>query len=118
MGIYQSLLAKDPGNKRGFGVLHHLCPEAPALVGFMRGNSYHSGCLTLDENVRLHSCEKGNYCKTVRENPIVQIHPVLTHLNNGEDLPELGIGGGGDDLEREEEEDRLSEVQIQMVMKL
>ncbi|KAK3401585.1 hypothetical protein B0T20DRAFT_118021 [Sordaria brevicollis] len=117
MGIYQSLLAKDPGNKRGFGVLHSLSPEAPALVGFMRGNSYHPGCLTLDENVRLHSCEKGNYCKTVRENPIVQIHPVLTHLNNGEDLPELGIGGGGDDLEREEEEDRLSEVQIQMVMK-
>ncbi|KAK1775099.1 beta-lactamase-like protein [Copromyces sp. CBS 386.78] len=117
MGIYQSLLAKDPGNKRGFGVLHHLSPEAPALVGFMRGNSYHPGCLTLDENVRLHSCEKGNYCKTVRENPLVQIHPVLTHLDNGQDLPELGIGGGGDDLEHDEETDRLSEVQIQMVLK-
>ncbi|KAJ4392811.1 hypothetical protein N0V85_006822 [Neurospora sp. IMI 360204] len=117
MGIYQSLLAKDPANKRDFGVLHHLSPEAPALVGFMRGNSYHPGCLTLDENVRLHSCEKGNYCKTVRENPIVQIHPVLTHLHNGEDLPELGIGGGGDDLEHDEEEDRLSEIQIQMVLK-
>ncbi|EGO54708.1 hypothetical protein NEUTE1DRAFT_124903 [Neurospora tetrasperma FGSC 2508] len=117
MGIYQSLLAKDSGNKRGFGVLHHLSPEAPALVGFMRGNSYHPGCLTLDENVRLHSCEKGNYCKTVRENPIVQIHPVLTHLRNGEDLPELGIGGGGDDLEHDEEQEHLSEVQIQMVTK-
>ncbi|KAL0467660.1 beta-lactamase-like protein [Neurospora intermedia] len=117
MGIYQSLLAKDPGNKRGFGALHHLSPEAPALVGFMRGNSYHPGCLTLDENVRLHSCEKGNYCKTVRENPIVQIQPVLTHLRNGEDLPELGIGGGGDDLEHDEEQEHLSEVQIQMVTK-
>lgn len=118
MGIYQSLLVKDPGNKHGFGVLHHLSPEAPALVGFMRGNSYHPGCLTLDENVRLHSCEKGNYCQTIWKGPVVQIHPVLTHLNSGEDLPELGIGGGGDDLEREEEEGRLSEIQMQMVLKL
>ncbi|VBB80101.1 Putative protein of unknown function [Podospora comata] len=107
MSIYQSLVAKDTDNR--FGTQFHLSHEAPALIGFMCGNTYHSGCLTLDQNVRLHSCEKGNYCPTVQKNlsSVVWIQPIVTRLPNGQDIAELGIGGGGEDLEREAELDYL-----------
>ncbi|KAK4200835.1 beta-lactamase-like protein [Triangularia verruculosa] len=107
MSIYRSLVAKDSGNI--FGAQFHLAPEAPALVGFMCGNTYHSGCLTLDEDVRLHSCEKGNYCPTIKNNlsSVVWIQPIITRLPNGQDIAELGVGGGGEDLEREVELDYL-----------
>lgn len=106
MKVYKSLVAKDANNK--FGAQFHLSPEAPGLVGFMCGNTYHSGCLTLDETVRLHSCEKGNYCSTVQRGPVVRIQPIIAHLENGQDLAEIGVGGGGDDLERDAELDFLS----------
>lgn len=107
MSIYQSLVAKDTDNR--FGTQFHLSHEAPALVGFMCGNTYHSGCLTLDQNVRLHSCEKGNYCPNVQKNlsSVVWIQPIVTRLPNGQDIAELGVGGGGEDLEREAELDYL-----------
>ncbi|KAK4666018.1 hypothetical protein QC763_407530 [Podospora pseudopauciseta] len=107
MSIYQSLVAKDTDNR--FGTQFHLSHEAPALVGFMCGNTYHSGCLTLDQNVRLHSCEKGNYCPTVQKNlsSVVWIQPIITRLSNGQDIAELGVGGGGEDLQREAELDYL-----------
>ncbi|KAK3316218.1 beta-lactamase-like protein [Apodospora peruviana] len=101
MLIYDSLVAKDPGNK--FGARFHLSPEAAGLMGFMCGNTYHSGCLTLDESVRLHSCEKGNYCQTVQKSPVVWIQPVITRLPDGQSIAELGVGGGGDDLEGDAE---------------
>lgn len=86
-----------------------MTPEAPSLVGFMCGNAELAGCLTLDEVVRLHSCEKGNYCSTVRKNSkIVWIQPIIAHLPDGHDIVEAGVGGGGDDLEREAELDYLS----------
>ncbi|KAK0672034.1 beta-lactamase-like protein [Cercophora samala] len=107
MAIYRSLVAKDADNR--YGAQFHLALEAPALVGFMCGNTYHSGCLTLDQNVRLHSCEKGNYCPTVQKNlsSVVWIQPIVTRLPNGQDIAELGVGGGGEDLEREAELDYL-----------
>ncbi|KAK1246195.1 hypothetical protein MKX07_005264 [Trichoderma sp. CBMAI-0711] len=58
----------------------YLTPTAAALTGFMCGNTPQPGCLTSDQNVRLHSCESGNRV-----------------------LQEAGIGGGGEDLEREME---------------
>jgi DNA cross-link repair 1C protein len=101
MRIYSSLLTRV-GTDR-FSTQFHISPEAPALAGFMCGNSPHPGCLTRDENVRLHSCEKGNYCSKIRENPVVWIQPIIAHMSNGDDLYEVGVGGGADDLEREAE---------------
>lgn len=104
--VYASLVAKD--SKTKFGAQFHMTQEAPALVGFMCGNTQHEGCLTQDENVRLHSCEKGDYCKRVQDGPVVWIQPIIAHLPSGEDILELGIGGGGDDFKREAELDYFS----------
>ncbi|KAL6352640.1 hypothetical protein LRP88_13109 [Fusarium phalaenopsidis] len=55
--IYGSLKSR-PSEAR-FSSNVHLTPESPALTGHMCGNTPHQGCLTPNENVRLHSCEKG-----------------------------------------------------------
>jgi hypothetical protein len=91
-----------------FAPSSYLTSEAPALVGFMCGNTHHPGCLTRDETVRLHSCEKGNYCATVKNSSVVWIQPIITRLPDGQYIAEVGVGGGGDDLEREAELDYLS----------
>lgn len=114
MNIYQSLVAKDSSNK--YGAEFHLAPEAPGLVGFMCGNTRYEGCLTMDEGVRIHSCEKGNYCSTVQNSPVVWIQPIVAHLPNGQDVTEMGVGGGGDDLVREAELDSTSTDEIQHLL--
>lgn len=116
MKVYKSLVAKDPSKK--FGAQFHMAPEAPGLVGFMCGNTHHAGCLTLDESVRLHSCEKGNYCSTVQKGPVVRIQPIIAHLPDGQDLAEIGVGGGGDDLERDAELDLLSLGDIDILLEV
>lgn len=116
MRLYKSLVVRDPDNR--YGSQFHLASEAPGLVGFMCGNSQHPGCLTSDETVRLHSCEKGNYCSTVKNSPTVWIQPVVAHLPDGYDLAEVGVGGGGDDLAREAELDFLSMVDVEALIEL
>ncbi|KAK4249413.1 beta-lactamase-like protein [Corynascus novoguineensis] len=106
MLMFRSLVAAQSDAE--FAPFSHLAPEAPGLVGFMCGNTHHSGCLTGDERVRLHSCEKGSYCSTVKNSPVVWIRPIITRLPDGQVLAEIGVGGGGDDLEREAELDYLS----------
>ncbi|OHE98222.1 artemis protein [Colletotrichum orchidophilum] len=96
----------------------HLCPEAPALAGYVCGNTPHPGCLTRDENARLHSCERGNFCTVVKSSKVVSIQPVVAHLRGGIDIAEVGVGGGGDDLERDAELDPLSTEDIEAVSKL
>lgn len=84
----------------------HLSPEAPALTGFTCGNSFHSGYLTRDPTVRLHSCEKGSGCPTINKLPtsdVVWITPIVAHLPDKNDMIEAGIGGGIDDLEEKDE---------------
>lgn len=39
--------------------------EAPALCGFRNGNRVQPGCLTSQDNVRIHSCERGMGCCVV-----------------------------------------------------
>ncbi|PHH78974.1 hypothetical protein CDD80_5915 [Ophiocordyceps camponoti-rufipedis] len=82
---------------------HHLAAGAAALTGHMCGNTPYPGCLTSDTGVRLHSCEKGNMCAVATGPSVVSIQPIVTRLANGEALAEQGVGGGGDDLEREAE---------------
>ncbi|KAH8126839.1 beta-lactamase-like protein [Trichoderma asperelloides] len=76
---------------------------APALSGFMCGNSLQPGCLTENKNVRLHSCESGNMCSIARQSSVVRIQPVVASFSDGKVIHEAGIGGGGEDLEREME---------------
>ena len=77
-----------------------------ALAGFKCANRWHSGCLTEDSTVRLHSCEKGTGCTLVQEKGlneeprVVWIIPILTRTTHGDIVPELGAGGGGTDLQK------------------
>lgn len=116
MRIYQSLVAKDTTNRYGAEI--HMSPEAPGLVGFVCGNARHEGCLTMDESVRIHSCEKGNYCSTIQNSPVVWIQPIVAHLPNGQDVAELGVGGGGDDLVREAELGSMSPEEVQHLLQV
>ena len=101
-----------------YGRQVHISPEAPGLVGFMCGNRSHPGCLTADDTVRLHSCEKGTHCATMQKRPVVWIRPIVAHLPNGYDITEIGIGGGGDDLEREAELDFFSADEAQALIEM
>ncbi|KAG5771509.1 hypothetical protein H9Q72_001949 [Fusarium xylarioides] len=90
----------------------HLTPESPALTGHMCGNTPHPGCLTSEENVRLHSCEKGNLCEVAQRPTTISIQPIVAHLPTGEDLAEVGVGGGGVDLQREAELEFLDQASL------
>lgn len=116
MRIFSSLTGKTSNDR--FSSAIQLCHEAPALAGYVCGNTPHPGCLTRDENVRLHSCERGNFCNTVKSSRVVSIQPVVAHLRSGADIAEIGVGGGGDDLERDAELDPLSTEDIAAVSKL
>ncbi|OLN96246.1 Protein artemis [Colletotrichum chlorophyti] len=116
MRIFASLTGKASNDRFSSSV--HLCPEAPALAGYVCGNTPHPGCLTRDENVRLHSCERGNFCSVVRNSNVVSIQPVVAHLRDGSDIAELGVGGGGDDLERDADLDPLTLDDIPAVLAL
>ena len=95
----ESLKIKDSTKK--YGLQLHTSAEAPRLVGFSCANNEHGGVLTDATNVQLHSCEKGNLCSTVKENMenVVWIQPIIAHLENGVDIAEVGIGGGGDEMD-------------------
>ncbi|GJN84252.1 hypothetical protein PLIIFM63780_007808 [Purpureocillium lilacinum] len=101
MRVYGSLRSRLPDKHSTVDL--HLTSSAPSLVGHMCGNTVVPGCLTTETNVRLHSCEKGNMCSPARDPAVVSIRPVIAHLPDGSDLTEAGIGGGGEDLEREAE---------------
>ncbi|KAF4976593.1 hypothetical protein FZEAL_6771 [Fusarium zealandicum] len=114
--IYGSLKSR-PSEAR-FGPDVHLTPESPALTGHMCGNTPHPGCLTADENVRLHSCERGNMCEVARRPSTVTIQPVIAHLSTGQDLAEVGVGGGGDDLQREAELESLDQTNLATLVEM
>ncbi|VUC25537.1 unnamed protein product [Clonostachys rosea] len=106
MRVYKSLKANGP--EKSPNTFSHLSPEAPALVGHMCGNSPHPGCLTSSEDVRVHSCEKGTMCSTAKAPSVVKIQPIIARMPTGAEMIEAGIGGGGEDLEREKELEALS----------
>ncbi|KAF5594217.1 hypothetical protein FPANT_4912 [Fusarium pseudoanthophilum] len=108
--IYGSLKSKTPDSR--FDTDIHLTPESPALTGHTCGNTPHPGCLTSEENVRLHSCEKGNLCEVAQRPTTISIQPIVAHLPTGEDLAEVGVGGGGVDLQREAELEFLDQASL------
>ena len=80
----------------------YLTPEAASLCGHWCGNNDQPGCLTNDQNVRLHSCEAGTDCKALKSLNVVWITPIITHSADGDDVVEMGAGGGGGDLTQHE----------------
>ncbi|RSL55468.1 hypothetical protein CEP54_009373 [Fusarium duplospermum] len=114
--IYGSLKSR-PSEAR-FSSDVHLTPESPALTGHMCGNTPHQGCLTPDKNVRIHSCEKGAMCEVARRPSTVTIQPIIAHLPTGQHLAEVGVGGGGDDLQREAELDFLDQASLATLVNL
>jgi len=92
MGLYRSLATTS-----GDGVGSY---EGPALCGYKCGNRLQAGCLTSDQHARLHSCERGTECSGIGAEDVVWITPIITRTNTGEDVPELGAGGGGGDLDQ------------------
>lgn len=97
MRIYKSLVG-DPSNgssTTGPFISH----EGPVLTGYQCGNAKQDGCLTENHDVRIHSCEKGLQCPVVSNNgKIVWITPIVTRTVDGEEIAEVGVGGGGGDL--------------------
>ena len=90
MRLYRSLSSSASG-----GITTQ---EAAALCGFKCGNRHQEGCLTDDESVRIHSCERGTGCAALADPYVVSIIPILTRAKDESDVEELGVGGGGGDL--------------------
>ncbi|EED16791.1 DNA repair protein, putative [Talaromyces stipitatus ATCC 10500] len=89
--LYKSLASRGNGTP-GFDTTTFLC-------GFQLGNEFVPGCLTSDDSVRIHSCEPGVFCKTMKSKKSVYITPIVTRDNRtGIEVPEIGAGGGKRDL--------------------
>ncbi|KAK1246263.1 hypothetical protein MKX08_000065 [Trichoderma sp. CBMAI-0020] len=112
--IFSSLTASP--DRSAFG--SHLTSTAAALSGFMCGNSLQPGCLTANEDVRLHSCESGDMCSIARQSSVVRIQPVIALFPDGNVMHEAGIGGGGEDLEREMELEVPSTSDLQNLLEI
>lgn len=110
--LYRSL---SEDSRDGFSV-----PEAPALNGFSAGNHHQPGCLTSSSNVRIHSCEPGTTChaELCKKKNVVWITPIITRSREGEDVYEIGAGGGGGDLYQTPELDLTDLVSTQALESL
>ncbi|KAF2207262.1 hypothetical protein CERZMDRAFT_102547 [Cercospora zeae-maydis SCOH1-5] len=75
-------------------------PEAYKLIRATVGNEEREGCLSTRYQ-RLHSCERGTGC-TIFNNDFVRITPIISR-HNGEEMGELGAGGGQGDLNQQHE---------------
>lgn len=93
--------------------------EAAQLCGFKFGNDYMPGCLTNEETVRIHSCEKGSECDVIRDNAeVVVITPIITRTKEGVNILEPGAGGGLGDLSRIHELESLDNNVVTQLMAL
>lgn len=109
-GLYKSLAARSQ-NVPGFDAASFLC-------GFQLGNEFIPGCLTLDENVRIHSCEPGAFCSSIKSGKSVFITPVVTRDMAGADVPEVGTDGGKGDLYQTHELELPDETALQKLEEL
>lgn len=89
-----------------------------ALCGFELGNRFVPGCLTDDENSRIHSCECDLPCSVARSEKTVYIEPIVSRLQDGSQLPEVGIGGGAGDLYQVHELELPDQASLEKLEKL
>ena len=54
----------------------------------------------------------------IEESPVVWIHPIVTHLKNGQDVAEVGIDGDANDLEGEEAPENLDREELETPVSL
>ncbi len=113
MALYQSLRAGAHELRRTSEPF--FAHEGPMLSGYQVANTDQPGILTLDRHVRLHSCEKGARCKHLNAET-VWIRPIITRTASGEEIAEMGVGGGGGDLNQRAELVLESDVIIHQLM--
>ncbi|TQB75382.1 hypothetical protein MPDQ_003070 [Monascus purpureus] len=90
MGLYRALSVRLLNNSGA--------NEAPSLCGFNLGNRFVPGCLSDDENSRIHSCEPGKPCYGVKTKRMVYIVPIVNRMDDGLELKDLRTDGGTGDL--------------------
>ena len=110
--LYRSLACITAGENYSY--------EGSALFGFPLGNRDQVGCLTENQEVRLHSCERGSKCSTMDKADVVYITPIIARSAAGQVLPEIGAGGGGNDLIQSHDLalDNLAEDEVEELKKL
>jgi DNA cross-link repair 1C protein len=57
-------------------------------------------------------------CEMAQRATTVIIQPFIAHLPNGQDMVEVGVGGGGDDLQREAELDYLDQASLEALLEM
>lgn len=90
MGLYASLGARLRGSSH--------VNEATSLCGFELGNRFVPGCLSDDEDSRIHSCVPGVPCFMVKSRKMIHIVPIVNRMSDGSEVPDIGAGGGTGDL--------------------
>lgn len=68
------------------------------LCDYKLGNQTQKGILTMHQDVKIHSCEPGTQCAVRDNDRTVWILPIITRSAAGTIVPEVGAGGGGNDL--------------------
>lgn len=106
LGLYRSVSLARGGN------------EVSTLCGCELGNRSIPGCLTDDENSRFHSCECDLPCSVARSEKTVYIEPIVGCLQDGSQLPEVGIGGGAGDLYQVHELELPDQASLEVLEKL
>lgn len=94
-------------------------PEGAALCGYTLGNHCIPGCLTKEVSARIHSCERGAECDTIKNaSNAVRIIPIVTRTRRGADVVEPGAGGGLGDLSEAHELDLTDPNAVSQLMAL
>jgi hypothetical protein len=83
----------------------------------MVGNNDHPGILTLDHTARIHSCERGLKCSHLG-NQTIWIKPIIARTSSGQEISEIGIGGGGSDLNQRPEIELDNDATVTQLMKM
>jgi hypothetical protein len=95
------------------------CRETSQLCGYDFGNHFRPGCLTPDHGPMIHSCERGGGCPVIDGGKkCVRIIPIVTRLQNGREVHEMGIGGGNGDMDQAKELEMEDAVALQNLVDL
>lgn len=93
-------------------------PQTASLVGFELGNHEHPGCLSNSlEHVRIHSCERGTGCEIFKNRDVVRITPIIAR-HKGNEIAEVGAGGGQGDLNQTHSLELYDQGTIQQLLEL